>query len=416
MGFLRRAAVNLALVLGGIACAMLIAELVMQLTPLGKTVFYVYDPHLGWKLRAGAHGYQTGEGDAYLRVNRWGYRGPNWTLRKPPGTLRIAVLGDSFTEAQQVAEDQTFCAVTQRELAHCPALRGGTPRFERVEVLNFGCDSYGTAQELITLKRRVWKFAPDFVVLAVFTGNDIRNNSVVLEGDKCRPFFVDRGGQLAPAGPFDDSFWFHAGCMMRFESRHSQVLNMLGSVRSEIRAWLRRRRAREHAPAKPALVEPGINSLIYRPPDDPTWKRAWQVTDGEIEAIHRDAASHGAGFLVVTLSNPPQDNPDAVARRAYEQWLGVSDLFYPGRRISELGRNDGFAVLNLAPPMQQYADTHRAYLHGFANTRPGWGHWNALGHRVAGELIAQKICAMLGQGVFGRLAKLSRREGRPSER
>ena len=55
--------------------------------------------------------------------------------------------------------------------------------FKRVEVLNFGCDGYGTAQEFILLRDRVWRYAPDVVVLAVFTGNDIRNNSLVLEGD-----------------------------------------------------------------------------------------------------------------------------------------------------------------------------------------------------------------------------------------
>jgi hypothetical protein len=28
----------------------------------------------------------------------------------------------------------------------------------------------------------------------------------------------------------------------------------------------------------------------------------------------------------------------------------------------------------------------------------GVGHWNAAGHRMAGELIAKKICAMLQAG------------------
>jgi hypothetical protein len=34
---------------------------------------------------------------------------------------------------------------------------------------------------------------------------------------------------------------------------------------------------------------------------------------------------------------------------------------------------------------------------GFANTHLGWGHFNAEGHRVAGELIATTIVDLLAQ-------------------
>ena len=66
------------------------------------------------------------------------------------------------------------------------AIRGSSA----IEVMNFGVDGYGTAQEFFTLLEDVWQFSPDIVVLAFFPGNDVRNNSVILKGDKCRPFFV----------------------------------------------------------------------------------------------------------------------------------------------------------------------------------------------------------------------------------
>jgi hypothetical protein len=377
---------------------MAIGEIVLRVTPLAKTSFYTYDSHLGWTLKPGARGWQRSEGNAWLRVNRWGYRGPDWSLDKPSGTFRIAVLGDSFTQAQQVADDRTFCAVMQRELSRCPALSGAGARFNKIEVMNFGCDGYGTAQELIILRRRVWKFSPDLVLLAVFTGNDIRNNSVTLEGDKCRPFYVYRDGRLVLGGPFEDSLEFRLGCMMRFESRHFQVLNLLGSARSEIRAYLRARRAAAAAAhiKKPSLVELGISELIYRAPSSPVWNDAWRVTEAEIDEVQREVARHGAGLLVVTLANPAQDDPDPLARAAYAKRFGVSDLFYPDERISRLGEREGFPVLNLAQPMQAYAESHHAYLHGFGNSAPGSGHWNELGHEVAGRLIVQKICQMAG--------------------
>ena len=71
--------------------------------------------------------------------------------------------------------------------------------------MNFGVDGYGTAQELMTLQRKVWAYQPDIVVLAIFLGNDIRNNSVVLEGDQCRPFYVYDKGQIEADRPVEES-------------------------------------------------------------------------------------------------------------------------------------------------------------------------------------------------------------------
>jgi hypothetical protein len=48
----------------------------------------------------------------------------------------------------------------------------------------------------------------------------------------------------------------------------------------------------------------------------------------------------------------------------------------------------------LAPELQQYAEQHQAFLHGFGSDL-GNGHWNSDGHRVAGELLAQKLCAVI---------------------
>jgi hypothetical protein len=73
--------------------------------------------------------------------------------------------------------------------------------------------------------------------------------------------------------------------------------------------------------------------------------------------------------------------------------VGVADLFYPDRRIQALGEREGFVVLSLSRPFQAYADDRGVFLHGFENTALGKGHWNEAGHRLAGELIAKRLCA-----------------------
>ncbi len=386
----RRIAANLGLALFGVVIALFLGEVVLRLSGFAGPDLYNYDSWRGWGLRAGAAGWQHQEGNAFVRVNRHGFRGPDVTLAKPPGVFRIAVLGDSFTEAQQVDYVRTFCAVMQRSLGQCEAMRG-----RKVQVLDFGVDSYGTAQEYLTLEHDVWQFSPDAVVLAVFTGNDIRNNSVVLEGDKCRPFYVFRDGKLVPGGPFDDSTMFRLNCMARFESRRSAVLDLIGSLHGYIMDIKRRLHPRPK-PTHIVRTERGLDSTIYSEPRDQAWRDAWAVTEAEIEMTHREVAEHGAQFFAVTLANPMQDIPDPELRARYMKQLGVTNLFYPDFRIKALGERDDFPVLNVAPVLQQYADAHHVFLHGFPNTKLGSGHWNAEGHRVAGHLIADWMCPYLG--------------------
>ena len=41
----------------------------------------------------------------------------------------------------------------------------------------------------------------------------------------------------------------------------------------------------------------------------------------------------------------------------------------------------------------QRAMSTGSYLYGFKDSKLGFGHWNDLGHRVAAELIAARLCA-----------------------
>lgn len=401
---LKAIAQRVGLVLFGVALAFIVAEIGVRMLGFAPSELYTYDPYVGWKLKPGASGWQTHEGHAFVSVNDDGFRGPDYSFQKPPGTMRVAVIGDSFTEGQQVADDDTFSAVAQRILqAQCPFQfigKDGKPRIiDRVEVMNFGCDGYGTAQELITLKRWVWRYSPDLVVLMFFSGNDMRNNSAVLEGDKCRPFYVYRDGQLVLGGPFEDSWSFRMHCMIRFESRHSRLLDLMGSGKKVLVHMIRKPFEHIRAPIVmkhlPHGFELGLNDVIYAPPKTPVWEDAWRVTDAELEMTNADVKAHGAIFIVATAGTGIQDDPNPEFREKYMKFVGSTSLFYPDDRIRALGEKDGFDVLNLPKPMEAYAQEHHVYLHGFPNTSPGIGHWNETGHRLAGEFLAQRIRALL---------------------
>ncbi|HUN59585.1 MAG TPA: SGNH/GDSL hydrolase family protein [Candidatus Binataceae bacterium] len=376
----------LALIGFGFGLALGVADIGIRIANRWFPYFYRYDAYRGWGLNPGAHGRYDREGESYVRINADGFRGPDYARPKPPGVVRVAVLGDSYVEAIQVAEDKTFTAVIGRELANCPALKG-----KRVEALNFGVDGYGTAQELFSLRAKVWSYQPDIVVLAIFLGNDIRNNSVVLEGDQCRPFFIYDQGRLRLTGPFEDSPSFKLWCMARFDYRDLRLLDLFTNTWEIVRDG-------HGGPTPEHPVERAINYSIYSPPIEKSWQDAWQVTEGLIAATHDEVVKHGAMFLAVTEDTGIQVWPDPAVREKFIKQLHVPDLFYPDRRIAALGQRDGFAVLNLAQPLAQYAEQHHVFLHGFYNTPMGFGHWNAAGHAQAGALITQKLCLMIDAG------------------
>jgi hypothetical protein len=377
---------KLGLILLGALFGFILGEVAVRLSPLAKTQFFTYDSGRGWSLKPNARGWQRKEGVAYFQVNSAGLHDREHPLPKPFGTYRIAVVGDSYAEARQVSQSQNFCAVMERKLAECPALKG-----RAAEVINFGVDSYSTAQELITLRDHVWRYQPDLVILEVFVGNDLKENSPNLKPDECRPFPVVDGADLRIGGPFIGSSWVRLGCWARFESRHLQLFSVL----SEARRALPRIASRPRVAARPKGPEIGLSEQIYMAPSEPAWRDSWNATEEAIREFGSEVKRHHATFLVVLPSAGIQVYPDSGLRRHYMKRLGVSDLFYPDARIDALGQQNDFSVLDLSRPLQAYADQCKCYLHGFKNTELGFGHWNANGHRIAGELIAARVCNLL---------------------
>jgi len=408
----RRRRARLLLVVGSVLFSLVVIEIGLRIYGFSYPDFYVVDEQRGYALKPGAEGWFRKEGEAYIRINSDGLRDREHIKLKPPNTLRIAVLGDSYTEALQVPFENSFCAVLERNLRECSVSPG-----REVEVINFGVGGYGTAQEFITLREHVWGYSPDIVLLAVTTQNDVTENSAKLRNRVQAPYYVYRDGKLV----LDESFKNSKGFRLRqsplnriatWISDHSRVVQAVSEGSRGLRILWQTRRARSNPSAalpqaNPSAGSPqgksppgdlvaksaelGIDNLIYLEPNDAAWNEAWQVTEGLILAMRDEVKSKDAKLLVVTLSNGPQVLPDSRARELFMQRFGVKDLFYPDHRIETLGQREGFPVITLAPEFQAYAQQHNVFLHGFGED-VGNGHWNQVGHRVGGELVAQKIC------------------------
>lgn len=395
---------KLLLVLFGLLFGLVMSEIFLRVIGYSYPLFYTTDSYRGFGLQPGVDGHYQREGESYVRINSDGLRDREHAKAKPADTVRIAVLGDSFSEAMHVPMEQTFWSLLERKLQECNAFPG-----KKTEVINFGVSGYGTAQELMTLRRKVWDYSPDLVVLAFTTYNDIYDNSRALSRTEEVPYFVYRNGELT----YDDSFRTSRTYLQR-----DSKLNRLGRwIHNSLRVvqlvhyvqfvaklkltdWRNKRRMAAAAPAKPTngtavtvrnAEDIGIDNMIYIEPRDDNWKEAWHVTEGLIKQMRDDVAQKKARFMLVTLSNAIQVYPDASVRQKFLEHVGADTIFYPNLRLQALAQREQIEFLDLAQPMQAYADRNKTFLHGFGSDL-GNGHWNGSGHALAAELIAQKLC------------------------
>ncbi len=388
----------------GLLFGLLMSEIFLRVIGYSFPLFYTTDYYRGFALQPGLEGQYQREGGSHVRINSDGLRDREHAKAKPADTVRIAVLGDSFAEAMHVPMEQAFWSLLERRLQECNAFAG-----QKVEVINFGTSGYGTAQELMTLRQKVWDYSPDLVVLAFTTHNDVFDNSRALSRTEDVPYFLYRNGELTYDASFRDSRTYRQrdsklNRLSRWVHNELRIVQLVHYVqfvaRTRLTDWRTRRRLAAQNSTKPAdgstpivrnAEDIGIDNMIYLEPHDQDWQEAWRVTEGLIKQMHNEVAEKKARFLLVALSNAVQVYPDPEIRQKFLQHIGAETIFYPNLRLKTLSDSEQIDFLDLAQPMQVYADQNKVFLHGFGSDL-GNGHWNATGHAVAAELIAQKLC------------------------
>jgi lysophospholipase L1-like esterase len=97
------------------------------------------------------------------RDNSYGFREREFSPAKPPGRVRIVVVGDSFTYGNGLKVEQRFSNLLQDALP---------PGFE---VLNFGMPGHNTPDHVVTIRRTVARIHADFVLVQWFV-NDVEGD------------------------------------------------------------------------------------------------------------------------------------------------------------------------------------------------------------------------------------------------
>jgi len=397
----RRLLLKLLTLLIGIIAALAMLEIGLRIAGYSSPEFYETDETLGYRLIPGMSGWYTREGRSWVEINSDGFRDVDHSIDKPAGVYRVAVIGDSYVEALQVDRGEMFTNYVAPAATNCDAFGG-----KRIETLTFGVSGYGTAQELLMLREKVWKYSPDLVLLVFTTNNDVSDNLRVFKQSPI-PYFEIRNGQLFE----DDSFRMdhvfirrnssisRLGTWLMNHLRFAQAFaDVHRLVKYKLNEWSAAKTAEPaaNAQAGPADVgyEPGIDNQIYREPSDDNWRTAWDVTERLIGEMNAEVTQHNARFAIVLATNGIQVVPNRDLKAAFAKKLGVTELTYPNKRLASYCDSHGIPSIDLEPEFSTYAEQNGVYLHGFG-ADIGNGHWNQTGHKLAGEVIGRRVCDLI---------------------
>ena len=301
------------------------------------------DEGLGW-LAAPDYHYEgnlvDAAGETYpvrIETNSEGYRlfgNPGATDRK-----KVLFLGDSYTQAMQVSNDNTFYGILADELD--------------IEVFAFGVDGFGTLQQYLLLDQIIDAIDPDAIVLQ-FCPNDLINNYFPLETASAynnnglrRPYFENGAIRYRNPASFP--------ALREFAARYSEFLYFIITRADRLKP----------APEKPSEVLIEEQDMSY-----PLFVESVNVTDQLLAKVRARVPRSTPVFAFSTSHGPPY----------YETF-------------KRLSRKNGLHFIDGASQALQEAESR-----GLMTRAADKEHWNDRGHRIVADVLGNYLRQKLQVG------------------
>jgi lysophospholipase L1-like esterase len=386
VGGLLRLALAVAAVLGMVAG---VAELGLRLvgakrrgrTELSSTV---PDAWTGFRLRPGVSGQEADiTNDLGMHAQR------SYTLARPPGVLRVAVLGSSVVYGLGVSFADTIPGSIERELQ---------TEGHRAEVLNFGTHGFSIVNLSALLQTYVHQFQPDVVVVVI----DLQVG-------------LPRWPPVRPAAQPDDGIqdlsWWEA--LLKRGSQHSALLTLFDDPRPA-RRWVRRstglplqptlrpaprRGPQSAAPTPVATLAPGVPTTTA-PETIPAYeaKREHDLA-APLAAMTAFCTEKSIALYLVTPYGPYFDlTEDELARMSVQPFLEEATRVHGTERAalgSEVDLITRVVRRVAAHSSAQVIDMLEASRRSSLRTSPDFTedgvHLSPSGNVALGKLIAARI-------------------------
>jgi hypothetical protein len=366
--------IALGVLLGALAGEAMARLVGFEFRPHMRNRVYFAEPDslLGWRNRPGLAGpYGGDEFVTWVTINPDGQRGPSHPRARVAGKRRIAVLGDSQTWGDGVADDETFVA----------RLDGGAN-----EMLSFASPGWGTDQQLLELDNEAARYAPDVVVLATFVGNDLADNANRGSFQYPKPYFtLEDGSRLVLHGvPVPFSRPLHALIeVYRGLMRNSALLNAVAEAVNNGRG------GGEQGAAGSAQPVVELHNSMYLVSSTSEDTQRFALTSRLLIEVARHARAIGAQPVVLLI--PELWQVEVYNHREQREALAAmgADFRRPQRIFRAALRREGVTVIDALPALAHAA--RHSEIGSASVYYPQWRHLNAGGHTVVARLLAARL-------------------------
>jgi len=375
-------AFKIAVISLAILIAVIASELVARLTitqpenlaKLKSSSFFLYEN----KPNAIFSTYGKGEFENEISINSFGFRDDEFSKEKMANVYRIAVLGDSQEEALQVPLADTWQKVMAQKLSQ--ELR------RNVETYNFGISGYGTDQEWLTLREKVWQFLPDMVVLA-FSPNDVgdtyKNKLIRLEDDRLKVVSAkERAGGNILGKLIRQTYLYHL--ILKASSRSGLAKGIVDKIRTKILGFPKDER---FFLSDAQLVQGPFEVIASQknPPNEVL--ETWKVVLALISDMKRQTDLHQAKFLI-TINIPGDQVKESNWKLLQEQYKldpNSSSPYEINEKMAEIAKDVGVDFYDPREDAISWREkTGELHL-------PKDGHFNKNGHLFMGTKVAEFI-------------------------
>lgn len=335
-------------------------------------------------------------GSVIYSTNSWGMRDRERPLKKEGGVFRVAMIGDSMLEAEQVNDTEVVNRVLEDKF-------GG-----KVEFLNFGMNSLGPTQYALLYENKIRKFKPDLVLMMFFPENDVANSSLLLEkiaygGELFLTYRNERGQPFNPV-----NFTFQKS-VKQFLTRNFATFRLLKQINSTLKYSSPNESGEPIKATETTLSEKELLSLrekrgvlvhneVFIVPPDKQWEEAWSQTEAELARLKKMVEADGSRLVVVLTPSLAELNPLTSTTIADNVFKAVQknrsiDIFYPDKRMKKLLADNNFLFFDLFPIMQEYIKKNNLAFPYFSLGCDF--HWSKFGH----EIVANELSGWLKRGI-----------------
>lgn len=370
--------INLLITLFGIFLAFLLVELslnivqflgeryIFKLKPVSTTLEWQNHPSLGkFILKPNQTGWfitPSGEYQTFIKTNSEGFYDISHLITKPKNTYRMILLGDSFVANLQSPLEQTIGKQIEKKL-------NKKNLGKKIEVISIGLGDTGSAQQLQALKEIGLKYNPDLVIHFFLTANDIKNNSLNLQFDPYRDYYMLENGELKLISG-----------KIREKNLFKDQIKKLKTVEKAL--YLRQ----VYFETK-SLNKFPIDYQVYQTSFDSEYQKAWEVTKKLILVTKKQSEQSNAKYLLVTLANNEQVNLDI--------WQGIStkypaldssgiNLENPDNLVKDFCISFNITCIHLLSAFKNYVQKTQTSTHFKYD-----GHWNTEGIELAASAITE---------------------------